>query len=435
MQACSPYGKAICERTGGVTTENGHQDTCKADDTYGDSNVCSNYYKCISGKWTLSQCQNNQYYDTVTKKCVDRQKATPVNTCDRCQFTYSKWVNAVDSKCSKFLTCKDGKKVSEGSCGTNSYFNEQTQVCLAGTSNLPNYVKDNGACKCDLQCQLEECTNKKCRETLCADKNDPECYCVNNPTELKCQLETCKDDNDCKQFVCTNHEDTDECKCVVNPNQLECKLESCKDTLQCKVNICKLNENKNNDKCKCILNPELVECKLEDCTNKYSNDPAKANNCKLNLLNSCKTDTSCKKDVCLDDSIKDTEECKIVNCETNDTKSKKIECISNICNENNAGSGSGTNADANADSDAKKKCIDRVCDNFSADKEDKAFCKVKLCDTDDECKEEFCENTSLESTVSCKIVDCKGDAACKFLVCKNNKDAEECKTDNSVVAP
>lgn len=414
MQACSPYGKAICERTGGVTTENDHQDTCKADDTYGDSNVCSNYYKCVSGKWTLSKCQNNQYYDTVTKKCVDRQKATPVNTCDRCQFTYSKWVNAVDSKCSKFLTCKDGKKVSEGSCGSNSYFNEQTQVCLTGTTNLAKYAEENGACKCGLQCQIEECKDDDCKKELCENKRDsPECDCVVNPSKGECQLKACKDNQKCKKLVCQNP-DPDyplpkECDCILEPDTIGCQLEPCKDNLECKLKICQIDDNKNKDECKCIVDSKGIECKIVECKNKHSGDNQKLEECKLELLDSCKpSDSSCKSKVCADPSMENTDECKFVACESD--KDNLSSCLNNVCD---------------SKTDGKENCQKKACDHYD-DKEGKAKCKIDLC-LDESCKKEACEDTSISETTRCTLVNCDPKViVCKINACEGKKELPEC---------
>ena len=115
-------------------------------DTTSDSTVCSNYYVCKeeNGPWTKQSCPTGQFYDVNDKKCKSRQLATPVSTCDRCEYSTSAWVNAVDPLCEKYFFCKNGVETGKAQC-PKGFFNEQLQRCSVG-SDLAEYRKDNGAC-------------------------------------------------------------------------------------------------------------------------------------------------------------------------------------------------------------------------------------------------------------------------------------------------
>ena len=128
--------------------------TCNAannGDLTGDSNICSVYYQCASQNnqwsWQRIECPYGDYFDMNLKNCQSRQAATPVATCNRCQYATTMWVNAVDSKCTEYLTCSNGREIASGYCNQpNSYFNEEEQTCVEGGNSLSNYRTHNGAC-------------------------------------------------------------------------------------------------------------------------------------------------------------------------------------------------------------------------------------------------------------------------------------------------
>ena len=116
-----------------------------------DSNICSVYYQCVSQNsqwlWQRNECPYGDYYDVNLKDCQSRQAATPIATCDRCEYATTTWVNAVDSNCTEYLTCSNGREIATGYCSQpNSYFNEKEQICVEGGNSLPNYRTYNGAC-------------------------------------------------------------------------------------------------------------------------------------------------------------------------------------------------------------------------------------------------------------------------------------------------
>ncbi|TMW47743.1 hypothetical protein DOY81_007170, partial [Sarcophaga bullata] len=115
-----------------------------------DNNICSVYYQCVSQNnqwsWQRNECPYGDYYDVNLKDCQSRQAATPIATCDRCEYATTTWVNAVDSNCTEYLTCNNGREIAIGYCShQNSYFNEEKQMCVEG-GNLSNYRTYNGAC-------------------------------------------------------------------------------------------------------------------------------------------------------------------------------------------------------------------------------------------------------------------------------------------------
>lgn len=113
--------------------------------------ICSVYFVCeqLFGEkydWKTVHCPKYEYFDTKTNKCKPRQEAIPAIDCDRCEYSSSTWVNAVDYNCTKYLTCQNGQKVREGYCGENTYFNEQLQHCDGNINSLKDYRVNNGAC-------------------------------------------------------------------------------------------------------------------------------------------------------------------------------------------------------------------------------------------------------------------------------------------------
>lgn len=129
----------------------GPTETCDANNAnkmLPDDQKCSNYYMCTQEGnkwyWTKLQCNGLAYYDTVTYSCQSRQAASPVKTCDRCQYSNDQWVNAVDATCQTYLMCSDGVQTGSNTCASG-IFDEQLQSCVAN-GDLDNYSKTNGAC-------------------------------------------------------------------------------------------------------------------------------------------------------------------------------------------------------------------------------------------------------------------------------------------------
>ncbi|TMW47742.1 hypothetical protein DOY81_007169, partial [Sarcophaga bullata] len=113
-----------------------------------DPEVCSKYFECSgeNSNWMKQSCPKGQFYDVTLKTCKSRQEATPVSTCDRCEYSTSAWVNAVDPLCRKYLFCSKGVKIDEAKC-TKGFFDEQLQRCSAGSEEAKKeYSSKNGAC-------------------------------------------------------------------------------------------------------------------------------------------------------------------------------------------------------------------------------------------------------------------------------------------------
>ncbi|KAH8271975.1 hypothetical protein KR044_012583, partial [Drosophila immigrans] len=106
-------------------------ETCTNDgDVEPDAAVCGNYYECKEEEFVLKKCDTGFYFDVTDGTCVERQLATPVETCDRCQDANLEFVNAVDGEhCTKYYYCRDGKKASEYECKDKRFFDETRQGC------------------------------------------------------------------------------------------------------------------------------------------------------------------------------------------------------------------------------------------------------------------------------------------------------------------
>lgn len=137
LRACVTFSKSRCKANA----------ICTEDERKGNDDVCSKYQECKGGKWHDRECKSQEYFDTIDEICKARQLAKPLKTCDRCQYSTKKWVNAVDETCNSYLICKDGTRTGNaGTCGVNSYFNEDKQACLVGLTTFKDYVLQNGAC-------------------------------------------------------------------------------------------------------------------------------------------------------------------------------------------------------------------------------------------------------------------------------------------------
>ncbi|XP_016991142.2 LOW QUALITY PROTEIN: peritrophin-48 [Drosophila rhopaloa] len=145
-QNCGYKTAAICSRVTGNPISNVATSCTTADSKKADPLVCNQYSECVSGTWTKLACATGYYYDVNGKKCVLRQDATPVATCNRCLFAQTMFVNAVDSdNCSKYLYCPEKGDPTETPCPEDHYFNESLSGC-APDSGLKEYVGSNGAC-------------------------------------------------------------------------------------------------------------------------------------------------------------------------------------------------------------------------------------------------------------------------------------------------
>lgn len=184
LRACVSFSKSRCKAFA----------ICEEGERRGHQDICSKYQECRGGKWHERECKSQEYFDTQDEICKDRLLAKPTKTCDRCQYSTQKWVNAVDEKCRDYFVCKDGVRVgSVGTCIQNSYFNEERQACLVGALTLKDYARKNGACLCDWQCELEKCSTKKCQQKVCTN------------------LETANEIVKCKQKLCESDESSDLC--------------------------------------------------------------------------------------------------------------------------------------------------------------------------------------------------------------------------------
>lgn len=384
LQACAPFSKAACERTGGFAPSKPEEEKCTLNKKRPDEKVCSKYYKCINSKWTHLSCDNHKYFDIDEENCVDRQKARPAKTCDRCEFSNNKWVNAIDDKCTKFLTCKDGHKVSEGSCGNDAYFNEQRQVCLTGTTTtaIADYSSKNGACECDWECkQNNDCKDKTgndlhtCKDNICLNTQ------LSLTSKVNCKIAACNAKNnneveDCKINACDEYDD------VIN--KVQCKKSVC--STKCET-VCNGLDGDDQIYCK------LQQCKNEDCRKEVcddANDDEEKNKCKIML---CKDD-DCKNKICdeITDLVKKSK-CKDAICDSLSNGAAKVECKSKNCPKVN-------------DNNADDECQLEACKSHASGSEI-VTCKLKYCKTD-RCKEKACDDyDDLDKEVICKQTYCK----------------------------
>lgn len=123
----------------------------------GDANVCAMWYICDGTQWVKqTECGPGLYFDTLTSSCKNRQAATPTAGCNRCQYSSSTFVNAVDPFCQDYIYCKGGVEVSTGTCDAGQFFNEKRQACVVGTNDFDTYKSNNGACYGDTSTTVED---------------------------------------------------------------------------------------------------------------------------------------------------------------------------------------------------------------------------------------------------------------------------------------
>nr|P91745.1 RecName: Full=Peritrophin-48; Flags: Precursor [Lucilia cuprina]AAB38414.1 peritrophin-48a precursor [Lucilia cuprina] len=172
---CLQNDGTMCERTNGMVSEDGGAPdetlcTSSNDGPLPDKLTCSVYYICeqdttstpTTYKWIKTSCPNGQYFDVFGDGCLDRAKRRVYTGCNRCEYTTGSttyWVNAVSNDCTKFSTCRNGRKITneDGSCNSGYYFNEADQYCNMG--DFTNYAETNGACQ-NYSCNGYDCTTK-----------------------------------------------------------------------------------------------------------------------------------------------------------------------------------------------------------------------------------------------------------------------------------
>ncbi|KAM7356277.1 peritrophin-48-like [Cochliomyia hominivorax] len=440
---CLDYKVELCTRTVGAVKPslNKPTGTCINGHHRPDEKICSIYYFCKDSAWEKLECEKNNYFDAKTETCVDRQKATPVNTCDRCQYSAAQWVNAVDSNCTKYLTCKDGHKVGdvEGSCGDGNYFNEKSQICLIGNANLPSYRNESGACFCDWACKLKNCG----ADDAC--KNDINCDTEHGSNQIKCNIAKCaENDINCKNTACGQYSDERE--------KIICKLDVCKDNDECKQQVCTAARNRKdfceiqkckNDKCKTSYcdsksdplekaNCQVLLCPDEDCKMKTCDkiaDETQKSKCKVNVCDGRSTEddkVKCKLSYCSGDDCENS--CKIytdlkkrVKCKQDLCKGdERNNCLIEACNDYGSFVRNRVQCKLNTCEDKDKQCKENICSQHTQDdRGEKIECEIAICDKE-QCGENYCDKypQTDESYFFCKIAMCK-DTKCKQDICAN----------------
>lgn len=360
LRACIPSNKNSCQRV----------ITCWDGERKPDMDNCAQYQECKAGKWLNKKCENQKYFDTLDEICKERELAKPIKTCDRCLYSNQRWVNAVDEKCTNYLFCKQGKKEDKiGSCGANSYFHEERQVCLVGAYSLEEYVPKNGACLCDWQCELEECLTYACKQQKCQKQKS-------KTHQAKCKIAICESEN-CKMQACNLYEK--------NSEKSLCKEKLChennidlKEKIHCKINnLCETNNR---------------DCKIKFC-NEFEDNTKEKVQCKLLA---CSNDQQCKEKACEEYPLpEDVSKCKLEICEeTFKEQNKKEELL---------------------------ECKIDICKDIS--------CKHEICETlkDQKKEDDNEENEIYNAIVQCKVNSCGKDRDCKTKVCEDHPRAEICK--------
>uniref|UniRef100_A0A034WNJ1 Peritrophin-48 n=1 Tax=Bactrocera dorsalis TaxID=27457 RepID=A0A034WNJ1_BACDO len=134
-----------CAQVTGITIQPDVESygTCTTDGNIKATSICSDYLKCENNVWKSYSCSTNYYYDITTETCVLRSNAKTYD-CDRCQFSKSQFVNAVDTTCRKYLVCENGVKKSVNTCADGYYFDETAEACIKGTGT--DSAAANNAC-------------------------------------------------------------------------------------------------------------------------------------------------------------------------------------------------------------------------------------------------------------------------------------------------
>lgn len=414
LRACLPADKNRCTRT----------ITCTDGERKGDQDICSKYLECKDGKWKKLECKSQEYFDTLDEVCKERQLAKPHRTCDRCQYTTKKWVNAVDEKCTNYLVCKEGTRVGDlGQCGENGYFNEEMQVCYVGSTTVNDYVRLNGACLCDWQCELDKCFTYACKEETCLNQKI-------KAHQAKCKISIC-DTANCQMQACDLHDQ--------NADKLQCKKKICnennidlKEKINCKVNnLCDVNAKD----CKIeICNEftenvnEKVKCKIEACANDKSCQVTACED--YNLEEDVK---NCKLDICKDGNCENTDDCDLDEkwqCELRKcdeiykTEKGKVNCKFTHCNDNNCKrQACDTYTLASEKVECKQElcktekspnnCLNEACNDHMHNIDDKVKCKLETCqDKDDSCKENICNTLKGKESLQCQFNLCENIQCC-----------------------
>ncbi|KAI8036675.1 hypothetical protein M5D96_010476, partial [Drosophila gunungcola] len=145
-QICGYPSATVCSRVTGIPISDAGVSCATNGDTKPDVTVCGQYLQCVNKQWTKVACAFGYYWDVESSGCKLREAATPVDTCNRCQFAKQSFVNAVDSdNCRNYLFCPSSGQPTALTCPEEHFFNEDIQGC-APDSGLDTYVATHGAC-------------------------------------------------------------------------------------------------------------------------------------------------------------------------------------------------------------------------------------------------------------------------------------------------
>lgn len=122
IEGCHPVPDKVCS-------------TVKKNNNFvADGATCSGYFYCKDSKDQNPQwgkCPDNKFF--YDGKCMDPLDAICFK--DRCEGSNRRFVVSSQSGCRHYLTCKDGVKDGQGTCG-NDFFDEIRGVC---TSEIIKY--------------------------------------------------------------------------------------------------------------------------------------------------------------------------------------------------------------------------------------------------------------------------------------------------------
>ncbi|XP_037931839.1 peritrophin-48-like isoform X2 [Teleopsis dalmanni] len=268
QQNCNYETGTDCSRVTGESVQPDEELDCLATQNgqkKGSVVKCSTFFICSNKKWVAYECDTNMFYDVNHATCLNRQSATPVSTCDRCEGSKKKFVNAVDPDCQKYTICKDSVRTGSGTCDDGYYFSEPSQACLADSKGLEAYASKNGACA--VPAPTSAPTASPSTGTCKTDNN--KCVCVDT-TETDCQ---CGFDEDEECDVCAEGVEADG-TCVVLPLDT-CIVDGtkciCSDTEETDCQ-CGFDADDDCEECddgvkdgKCIIPDVCIEDANDDC--------------------------------------------------------------------------------------------------------------------------------------------------------------------------
>lgn len=105
-----------------------------------DGVTCAGIFYCadVGGKADPNpqwyRCPDNKFFSQATQKCLDPLEVICVK--DRCEGSNRPFVVSSEKGCRKYLICKNGVKVGEGTCG-NSFFDELHGQCTPEIMKFP----------------------------------------------------------------------------------------------------------------------------------------------------------------------------------------------------------------------------------------------------------------------------------------------------------